>query len=89
MANANPTQNARIIHYMRRYGSITSRDAMVKLGVMRLASRIFELRAAGYNIGDVFETVPDRFGNEARIKRYFIVDGGTDNVDGGRNQEDK
>lgn len=77
--NKKPKQSERILAYMERCGSITARDAMVKLGVMRLASRIHELRSAGINIGDVYVTVPDRFGDEARVKKYFIVGGESGN----------
>ena len=38
--HSNPTQNERILEYMRTEGSITQLDALKELGVMRLASRI-------------------------------------------------
>ena len=54
-------------------GSITTKEAMTELGVLRLASRIHELRSSGYSIGDVYINVHDRYGNETRVKKYFIV----------------
>lgn len=69
-----PIQANRIIEYMRSHGSITTRKAMTELGVLRLASRIHELRSAGYNIGDVYINAHDRYGNEARVKKYFLVE---------------
>ena len=68
-----PIQAKRIIDYMRARGSITTKEAMTELGVLRLASRIHELRSSGHNIGDVYIKVHDRYGNETRVKKYFIV----------------
>lgn len=68
-----PTQANRIIDYMLLNGSITAKEAMTELGVLRLASRIHELRSSGYSIGDVYINVHDRYGNETRVKKYFIV----------------
>lgn len=45
-----PTQEQWIITYMKKYGSITSREAMYGYGIMRLASRICDLRKHGYSI---------------------------------------
>ena len=70
-----PTQNERIIAYMNRYGSITQFDASRDLGVMRLASRISDLRRLGYPIKSTVEKVVNRFGEECRIKRYSLMEG--------------
>ena len=70
-----PTQNERIIAYMNRYGSITQFDALRDLGVMRLASRISDLRRLGYPIKSTVEKVVNRFGEECRIKRYSLMEG--------------
>ena len=68
-----PTQNERIIDYMKRFGSITQLDALQDLGVMRLASRISDLRSEGYPITSTIETVKNRFGEKCHIKRYKIA----------------
>lgn len=44
--NERPKQVDRILDYMRRYGSITTLDAMLDLASWRLASRISELKKA-------------------------------------------
>lgn len=44
------TQNERIMRHLTDYGSITSMEAMTEYGIMRLASRISELRTAGVPI---------------------------------------
>ena len=48
--NERPKQVDRILDYMRRYGSITTLDAMLDLGILRLASRISELKKAGLRL---------------------------------------
>ena len=40
-----------------------------------LNSTISSLRSAGYVINDQWEEVPTRFGVMARVKRYFLVKG--------------
>ena len=67
-----PTQNERILKYMNEHGSITQYEAMMVLGVMRLASRISDLRRLGYPIVSEFETVRNRHEEECRIKRYRL-----------------
>ena len=65
-----PTQNERILDYIARFGSITQLEALQDLGVMRLASRISDLRSEGYPITSTIETVKNRFGEKCHIKRY-------------------
>ncbi|MBQ9228757.1 MAG: helix-turn-helix domain-containing protein [Eubacterium sp.] len=66
------TQNDRVIQYMRDFGSITTREAMLDLGCMRLASRIHELRRDGFPIGDKLESAKNRYGETVSYKRYFL-----------------
>ena len=67
------TQAQRVLDYMDTFGSITQLEALQDLGVMRLASRISELRKQGYPIrGDVV-AVKNRYGESCRIKRYSLV----------------
>ena len=65
-----PTQNERILKYMNDFGSITQYEAMQDLGVMRLASRISDLRRLGYPITSTMEPVRNRYGEKCHIKRY-------------------
>lgn len=67
-----PTQNDRIIDYIKRFGSITQLEALQDLGVMRLASRISDLRSLGYPIISETEVIKNRFGEKCHIKRYRI-----------------
>lgn len=65
-----PNQNERILEYLEEFGSITQLDALSDLGIMRLASRISDLRRLGYPIVSEIETVKNRFGEKVHIKRY-------------------
>ena len=64
------TQAERVLDYIRDFGSITQLEALRDLGVMRLASRISDLRKAGYKIEGKPEAVENRYGEKCYIKRY-------------------
>lgn len=66
------TQCERVIQYMRDFGSITQRDAMNDLGIMRLASRISDLKTRGYRISSTMEQVENRYGEKAFVSRYRL-----------------
>lgn len=67
-----PSQNERIIDYMRKYGGITPLDAMRDLGVMRLASRISDMRRLGYEVIDEWVSVENRWGEKVKVKSYRL-----------------
>jgi hypothetical protein len=64
-------QTERVLSYMEEVGSITQLDALRDLGVMRLASRIADLKRMGYPIEAKTESVKTRYGN-TNIKRYSL-----------------
>lgn len=66
------TQAQRVLDYMDRFGSITQLEALRDLGVMRLASRISDLRKQGYVINGETESVTNRFDEKCTIKRYSL-----------------
>lgn len=68
-----PTQNERILDYINQFGSITQLEALRDLGVMRLASRISDLRSRGCPIVSTSEAVKNRYGEKCHIKRYYIA----------------
>ncbi len=49
------TQQKQVIAFIRRRGSITALDAM-RFGCLRLAARISDLKAEGYQIASKLET---------------------------------
>lgn len=72
--NERPKQVDRILDYMRRYGSITTLDAMLDLGILRLASRISELKKAGVPIRRDWAKVTNRHGKTCNVLRYSLDD---------------
>ena len=69
--NTNPTQANRVLDYLMKHGSITQFEAL-QLGVMRLASRVSELRKNGTEINSEMVKVTNRYGETCRVKRYYI-----------------
>lgn len=67
-----PNQNERILNYMREFGGITQLEALRDLGVLRLASRISDLRRKGFDIVDERVTVNNRWEEKCNIKRYSL-----------------
>lgn len=74
MAEMKKTQAQRVVEYIEEFGSITQLEAMRDLGVMRLASRISDLRKDGYIIRSKPELIINRFGEKCYIKRYSIAE---------------
>lgn len=70
-------QTRRVIDYIERFGSITTLEAVRDLGVMRLASRINDLRKEGYPIVSEYIKVKNRYGEHTSVKRYWIEEGDT------------
>lgn len=66
------TQAQRVLDYMQEFGSITQLEALKDLGVMRLASRISDLKKDGYIIESKPEAVKNRWGENCYIKRYSL-----------------
>lgn len=73
-------QTERVITYIEEFGSITQLEALKDLGIMRLASRISDLKRAGYPITSDVETVKNRYGEKSYIKRYRLAKGGGSNA---------
>ena len=61
----------RILDYCDRHGSITPADAY-NLGIMRLASRMYELKERGYTVTKVMEESTNRYGEPVRYARYTV-----------------
>ena len=65
-------QTERILKYINDFGSITSLQAMQDLGVMRLASRITDLKQDGYEIDSEYVHSKNRYGEPMRYKRCYM-----------------
>lgn len=66
------TQCERILRHMEDYGSISSLEAMNEYGIMRLASRISDLKSLGVPIVSRTETGRNRYGEATRYSVYSI-----------------
>lgn len=75
MNNNGKTQCEQILEYISEFGSITPLEAMSELGCMRLASRVNDLRKAGYDIEGNFETYINGKGEKKRYMRYSLKQG--------------
>lgn len=67
------TQAERVLAYMEEFGSITQLEALSDLAIMRLASRISDLKKLGYPITSDIEAVQNRYGEKCYIKRYTLA----------------
>lgn len=67
------TQNERILRHLRDYGSISSMEAVQDYGIMRLASRISDLKKAGIPIRREMVTGKNRYGETASYARYSLI----------------
>lgn len=66
-------QTQRILAYIEQFGSITALEAMMDLGIMRLASRISDLKKEGYIIKSETIAVKNRFGEDCYVKQYSLA----------------
>lgn len=65
-------QTEQILRHLADYGSITSLEAMNEYGIMRLASRISDLKSSGYPIIKDTETSKNRYGESVSYARYRL-----------------
>ena len=66
-------QNDRILRHLRDHGSIDPMTALRDYGIMRLASRINDLRNAGHAIDTVTVKDVNRYGEPVRYARYTLT----------------
>lgn len=69
------TQSERIIRHLRDYGSISSMEAVQEYGIMRLASRISDLKKAGIPIRREMIVGKNRYGESTSYARYSVDQG--------------
>lgn len=67
------TQTALILNHLKEGNSITALEALYDFGCFRLASRINELKKAGYDIESAWKNVDARkTGKKIKIKEYKL-----------------
>ena len=65
-------QKELVLQYMRDFGSITPKEAYNQLCIMRLASRISDLKKDGHKIVKEWETSKNIYGIESTYARYKL-----------------
>lgn len=68
------TQCEIILRHLRDYGSITSSEAFLEYGILRLASRINDLKRSGHNIVSETATGKNRYGEKIRYSVYRLIE---------------
>lgn len=66
------TQTDMVLNHLRKYSSITPREAEDLYAIMRLGARIYDLKRQGYVIKSINIKTTNRFGDPVRFARYFL-----------------
>lgn len=72
MGKAKKTQCERLLEYLSSHKGITQIEALSELGILRLASRVHEVRSGGVGIEAEMIEVVNRFGEKCRVKKYSL-----------------
>ena len=67
----NMSQVDKVLDYLNKFGSITTMEAFIDLGITRLAAGISEIENRGITITRRPETVLNRFGQKTHVTRYL------------------
>ena len=69
------TQCQKILRHLEDHGSITTLDAFRDYGILRLASRMNDLKREGYSIKSEIMTGENRYGEKVRYSVYTLNKG--------------
>jgi hypothetical protein len=67
------TQQDRILRHLNDKGSITALEAMKEYGIMRLTSRVCELKDQGYKIRSEFISSKNRYNEPVSFSKYTLI----------------
>lgn len=70
------TQCVRILRHLSDFGSITSLEAISEYGILRLASRINDLKNQGYLITKEIGKGKNRYGETTHFAIYKLINKG-------------
>jgi hypothetical protein len=68
------SQCTKILLHLCLYKTISSAEAYSKYGILRLASRVNDLKRRGYNIVGEMKTGNNRFGEKTSFKVYRLAE---------------
>ena len=66
------TQTERVHEYLKRNDGITPIEALNRLGIFRLASRISDLKKEGVDIKKKSKKVKNMFGEQVTVAYYYL-----------------
>jgi hypothetical protein len=66
------TQKQKILRHLQEIGAITPVQAFFDYSIMRLATRIFELKEDGYDIETIMLKSENKFGEPVRYAQYKL-----------------
>ncbi len=67
------TQCDRVLRHLEDYGTITTLEAITEYGILRLASRINDLKRRGIAISSEIKTGNNRYGEKVHYSVYRLV----------------
>ena len=67
------TQKQKILRHLQEIGAITPVQAFFDYSIMRLATRIFELKEDGYDIETTILKSENKFGEPVRYAQYKLT----------------
>lgn len=68
------TQEMKIFNYLKEHKTLTNREAMLKLGIGRLPSRVCDMKKSGVNIKKEMRKVMNADGSESCVAFYYLGD---------------
>lgn len=68
------TQNEKILRHLKDIGSIEPMTALREYGIMRLASRISDLKKQGYHIEKRMVKAQNRYGEAVSYAEYRLME---------------
>jgi len=72
MKNKKLSQKDKVLRHLKQVGSITPLDAFNDYAIMRLTSRICELKDEGHNIKSELISSKNRFGEKVSFSKYTL-----------------
>lgn len=67
------TQTEKILNHLQEFGTITAGEALTEYGIMRLASRISDLKKSGVPVRKRMVKSKNRFGESVSFAEYSLM----------------
>jgi len=67
------TQKEKVLRHLQEVGALTPVQAFFDYSIMRLATRIFELKEDGYDIETIMLKSQNKFGEPVRYAQYKLT----------------